>query len=141
MLGKNIDPSFDQLMKNHPLNLVVPPKIHLELQKRGAISTCDEDVRIAPRFRCSGPAILEWVESPRSLQLQFPTTQAIVRNLSKTGFSILADRQWFPEQIARLYLPIAIVKAKVVRARRLGSNCYDIGLRIVHYQQVKYSHQ
>ena len=137
MLGPNIEQTFDQLMADYPLTIIVPPKIHLDLQKRGSISTCQDDVRVAPRFRCKGQAILEWVESPSGLQLQFPTTQGIVRNLSRTGFSVLADRQWFPEQMARIYLPIAIVKAKVVRARRLGSRCYDIGLRIVHYQQIK----
>jgi hypothetical protein len=54
--------------------------------------------------------------------------------LSRTGFSVLADRQWFPEQLVKIHLPSAIVLAKVVRARRLGSRCYDIGFRIVHYK-------
>ena len=134
MLGTKDEPNFNELIQGHPLTIAIPPQIQLELQQRGPISTCNEDVRVATRFRCKGPAVLEWVESPSGLPLQFPTSQVIVRNLSRTGFSVLADRQWFPEQIVKIYFSTAIVTAKVVRARRLGSRCYDIGFRIVHYK-------
>ncbi len=134
MFGTKNEPNFSELITAHPLSLAIPPQVQLELRQRGPISTCDEDVRVAPRFRCKGPAVLEWIESPSGLPLQFPTTQVIVRNLSRTGFSVLADRQWFPEQMVKIYLPSAVVLAKVVRARRLGSRCYDIGFRIVNYR-------
>lgn len=133
MLGSTTELTFEERLLGCPMTILVPPKVQLELQQRGAITTCNNDVRVAPRFRCRGPAVLEWVSSPNGLSLTFPTTQAIVRNLSKTGFSVLADRQWFPEQICKLYLPVAIVLAKVVRARRIGSRCFDIGLKIVQF--------
>ena len=134
MLGTKDEPNFTELILGHPLTLAIPPQIQLELQQRGPISTCDDDVRIATRFRCKGPAVLEWVESPSGLPIRFPTTQVIVRNLSRTGFSVLADRQWYPEQIAKIYLSTAIVSAKVVRARRLGSRCYDIGFHVISFR-------
>jgi hypothetical protein len=136
MLGPTTELSFEERLASCPMTMLIPPKIHLELQQRGTVNTCDNDVRAATRFRCNGPAVLEWVDSPYGISLTFPMTQAIIRNLSKTGFSVLADRQWFPEQTARLYLPIAIVQARVVRARRLGSRCYDIGLRIVNFRSL-----
>ena len=134
MLATKNESNFNELINEHPLSLAIPPHVQLELRQRGPISTCDGDVRVAPRFRCKGPAVLEWIESPSGLPLQFPTTQVIVRNLSRTGFSVLADRQWFPEQVVKIHLPSAVVLAKVVRARRLGSRCYDIGFRIVNYR-------
>ena len=137
MLGTKNEPNFSELINEHPLSLAIPPQVQLELRQRGPISTCDKDVRVAPRFRCKGPAILEWIESPSGLPLQFPTTQVIVRNLSRTGFSVLADRQWYPEQIVKIYLPTAITTAKVVRARRLGSRCYDIGFRILTFRNLE----
>ena len=128
------DLSFDQLIRQHPLTLVIPPQIQLELRERGPMSTRIDDIRVASRFRCRGPAILECVESPIALPRPFPTSQVIVRNLSRTGFSVLMDRELFPEQIVRAFLSIATATAIVARARRLGSRCYDIGFRIKTYQ-------
>ena len=127
---------FDERIAGTPSGMVLPPKIQLELNERGPAETTQEDVRITPRFKCKGPAVLEWVESPYGISGLFPTTQVIVRNLSRTGFSILADRQWFPEQLAILYLPVANVLTRVTRARRLGSRCFDIGLKILQFKNV-----
>lgn len=134
MLGRNDGPSFSQLIQDYPLTIAIPPQIQLELRERGAMPTRNDDVRVAARFRCRGPAVLEWVESPIALSRQFPTSQVVVRNLSRTGFSALMDRELFPEQIVRVYLSIATATATVVRARRLGSRCYDIGFRIKTYK-------
>lgn len=136
MLGTNNEPKFSELIHEHPLTLAIPPQIQIELRQRGPISTCDEEDRFAIRFRCKGPAVLEWVESPSGLPLLFPTTQVIVRNLSRTGFSVLTDRQWFPEQVAKIYFATVIVTAKAMRARRLSSRCYDIGFRIVAFRHL-----
>ena len=137
MLGTPNDQNFHELIQENPLKIAIPPQIQLELRERGPMSTRDDDVRVATRFRCKGPAVLEWVESPSGLPLVFATSQGIVRNLSRTGFSVLADRQWFPEQIARIYMPIAIIQAKVIRARRLGGRCYDIGFRILSFSRLE----
>ena len=134
MLRSSDDPSFDQLIQAHPLTVAIPPQIRLELLERGPMSTHNNDIRVASRFRCRGPAILEWVESPIALQRPFPTSQVVIRNLSRTGFSALTDRELFPEEIVRVYLSIATATAIVVRARRLGTRCYDIGFRIKTYQ-------
>ncbi len=136
MLRTSDEPNYIELIEEHPLKLAIPPQIQLELRQRGPISTCDEDVRVAPRFRCNGPAVLEWLESPCGLPIAFPTTQVLVRNLSRTGFSVLADRQWYPEQLVKIYLPIAIITAKIIRARRLGSRCYDLGCRVLTFKRL-----
>ncbi len=135
MLRTSDEPNYNELIEEHPLKLAIPPQIQLELRERGPISNCDEDVRVATRFRCNGPAVLEWLDSPSGLPIAFPTTQVLVRNLSRTGFSVLADRQWYPEQHVKIYLPTAIITAIVVRARRLGCRCYDLGFRVVTFNK------
>ena len=69
-----------------------------------------------------------------SEMIQFPTTQVIVKNLSRTGFSVLADRQWYPEQCVKIYFSSAIATATVICAKRLGNRCYDIGFRIATFR-------
>lgn len=128
------EPSFDQLIQEHPLTLTIPSQTQLELLERGPVPSRKDEVRVAPRFRCSGQAILEWVQSPIALPRLIPTSQVVVRNLSRRGFSALLNRELFPEQVFRVYLPIATATARVVRARRLGSRCYDIGFRIMTYE-------
>ena len=134
MHGTSDEPNYCELIEQHPLRLAIPPQVQLDLRERGPNPTCDDDVRVATRFRCNGPAILEWLESPSGLPIEFPRSQALVRNLSRTGFSLLAAWQWFPEQIAKIYLPTAIITAKVIRSRRLGSRCYDLGFRVVTFR-------
>jgi len=138
MLGREAQSSFNELILDYPLNIAIPPSVQLELRQRGPMATRDGDVRVAPRFRCKGPAILQWLESPSGLPIQHPTSQVIVRNLSRTGFSVLVDRQWFPEQVANIQFFTAIATAKVVRARRLGSRCYDIGFRILTFRSLEF---
>ena len=134
MLEHEHEPTFSDLMEDFPLTLAIPLQVQLDLRQRGAISTCNDEARVAARFRCRGPAILKWTKSPIGLPLQFPTTQVIVKNLSRTGFSVLADRQWYPEQCVKIYFSSAIATAKVIRAKRLGSRCYDIGFRIATFR-------
>ena len=134
MLRSSNEPDFDQLIQEYPLTVAIPPQTQLELRERGPVPTRNDDVRVAPRFRCKGPAILEWVESPIAWSRSFPTSQVVVRNLSRTGFSLLTDRELFPEQVVRVYLSIATATARVIRARRLSSRCYDIGFRIMTYE-------
>jgi hypothetical protein len=134
MSRSDYERTFQQLVAEHPPTMIVPRYIQLELEKRGSDQMMYDDVRVSPRFRCMGPTIVEWVESPVALPVVFATTQGIVRNVSRTGFSVLTDRQWFPEQLALLYLPIGTAKTKVIRAKRLGIRCYDIGMRVQSYR-------
>ena len=134
MLEHEHEPIFSDLIEDFPLTLGIPFQVKLDLRQRGEMPTCDDDMRVGARFRCRGPAILKWTKSPIGLPLQFPTTQVIVRNLSRTGFSVLADRQWYPEQCVKIYFSSAVAKATVIRAKRLGSRCYDIGFRIVSFR-------
>ncbi len=137
MLEHKHEPIFSDLIEDIPSTLVIPLQVKLDLRQRGEISTCNDDSRVAARYRCRGPAILKWTKSPSGLPLQFPTTQVIVRNLSRTGFSVLADRQWYPQQCAKIYFSSAIATATVIRAKRLGSRCYDIGFRIATFRTLE----
>ena len=134
MLEHEHEPIFSDLMEEFPLTVTIPFQVKLDLRQRGVTATSNDDARVAARFRCNGPAILKWIKSPSGLPLQFPTTQVIVRNLSRTGFSVLADRQWYPEQCVKIYFSSAIATAKVIRAKRLGNRCYDIGFRIATFR-------
>lgn len=134
MLRPDYERTFKKLMRDHPSTIIVPRHIQLDMERRGADQSAFDDVRVSPRFRCTGPTIVEWIESPVALPLQMPAMQGIIRNVSRTGFSVLVDRQWFPDQVCRLYLPIAVAQARVMRATRLGLRCYDIGMRVLSYQ-------
>jgi hypothetical protein len=135
MLRPDYERTFKQLISEYAPSILLPRSVHLDLNRRGMEQAQFDEVRFSPRFRCMGTTVIEWLESPIGMPLQFPTTQGVVRNVSRTGFSVLMDRQWFPEQVARLYFPIAIAKVRVIRARKLGLRCYDIGVNVFEYQQ------
>lgn len=64
-----------------------------------------------------------------------PTRQVVVRDLSKTGVCILTSSEWYPEQFCRMQFAVGEMTARVMRARRLGHRCYEIGLRVIKFER------
>jgi hypothetical protein len=124
--------SFEELLDLYPIDFVLPLRILEDLHRKGVAGTVHGDSRVAPRFRTNGPAILSWISSPRAMQQPQPTRQVIVRDLSKTGVGII---EWYPEQIGRLQFGMGEMTIRVMRSRRIGSRCYEIGARILKFSR------
>ncbi|WP_254510744.1 PilZ domain-containing protein [Anatilimnocola floriformis] len=54
----------------------------------------------------------------------------IVRNISRSGVCFLFVRQMFPDDLVQLDFGGLVRRYRVARCRRIGDNCYEIGLAI-----------
>lgn len=126
---------FEELLKHHPIDFVVPDRVRAEMQRNGMANTVSGDCRGAPRFRTQGPAILSWIRSPEALQKPQATRQVIIRDISKNGVGLLTSTEWFPEQIARLQFAVGEMEIKIMRARRVGPGCFEVGARVLRFEK------
>lgn len=127
--------SFEERLKDVPADFVLPPRVREGLERKGLGIAIRDESREFPRFRTNGPAIFCWEKSPPAFSEPHPTRQVIVRDLSRTGVCILASTQWFPEEVGKLQFAIGDMTVKVMRIRRLGPRCYEIGARILEYSR------
>jgi hypothetical protein len=132
-MAETVKDSFEELLELYPIDFVIPQRVNEELQRKGIAATVRGDSREWPRFRTSGPAILSWLSSPVAVIKPQPTRQVIVRDLSKTGVGFLTSSEWYPEQVGKLEFAVGALTIKVMRSRRVGSRCYEIGARILKF--------
>jgi hypothetical protein len=132
-MAKAAKESFEDQLKLIPIDFVIPVRLREELQRKGLGVAMRDESREFPRFRTNGPAIFSWENSPPALENPHPTRQVVVRDLSRTGVGILTSSQWFPEELGKLQFAIGDMVVKVMRARRLGPRCFEIGARIIRY--------
>jgi hypothetical protein len=132
-MAKTVKESFEEQLKQIPLDFILPPRVREDLQRKGIGAAMHDDNRESPRFRTNGPAIFTWDSSPAAINNSRVARQVIVRDLSKTGIGILTSCQWFPQEVGKLQFAIGDMVVKVMRARRLGPRCFEIGARIIRY--------
>jgi len=132
-MAKTTKESFEEQLKQIPLDFVLPPRVREDLQRKGIGAAMHDDNRESPRFRTNGPAIFTWDSSPAGINNPRVARQVIVRDLSKRGIGILTSCQWFPEEVGKLQFAIGDMVVKIMRARRLGPRCFEIGARIIRY--------
>lgn len=132
-MAKTAKESFEEQLRQIPIDFVMPPRVREELQRKGLGTAIHDDNRESPRFRTNGPALFYWESSPPVFENPHATRQVIVRDLSRTGVGILTSCQWFPEELGKLQFAIGEMVVKVMRARRLGPRCFEIGARIIRY--------
>jgi hypothetical protein len=56
-----------------------------------------------------------------------PSGWALTKDMSKNGVGILYHEQVFPEESFRIVLAGRRITALVVRCRRIGDSCYEVG--------------
>lgn len=133
MLRTNSEPTFAELLDKHPLSFRIPDEIKNDLAQRGELPRWDGAIKVAPRFRCFSPIIVECTYSAPVLTVWQPTSRCILRDISQSGMSFLGRFQFFPDQILKLTLPVATAKVRVARCKFLDSDCFETGVRTIEY--------
>ncbi|MCU0710197.1 MAG: hypothetical protein MUF23_18120 [Pirellula sp.] len=134
-MAEAVEDPFEEQLKLYPIDFVLPPRVREELQRKGTGAAIHNDNRESPRFRTNGPAILTWISSPPAVDQSHTTCQVIVRDISKTGVGILTSSQWFPEQLGKLEFAVGEMTVKVMRSRRIGPRCFEVGARILKFSR------
>jgi hypothetical protein len=89
-----------------------------------------EDLRRFARRPCKLNAVLTIQEA---LDTSFDAARqfdVIVRNISRNGVCFLFVRQLYPDDLVQLNFGGMVHRYRVARCRRIGENCYEIGLMV-----------
>jgi hypothetical protein len=57
------------------------------------------------------------------------------KDFSRRGCGFLAAQQMYPEEIVRILLPNFWIRLHIVRARRVGPSCYEMGGELMEQHQ------
>lgn len=132
MLDQDNPIDFESLLDSVPNRIQLTPQLEDALaSERGVTAPTHFECRRTARFRCHGSAYARLIPFLVELQDFENESYVIVRDLSKTGVGIISHQQLFPEQIVVLILETTQLETKVVRARKLGPKCFEIGLSIL----------
>lgn len=114
------------------------PKIALPEQLAGFFSEqgythpvwCEN--RAVGRIKVRTSIEMQFLHVPRLLQNIVPRnmtarTVGLLKDLSRTGIAILYHEQLYPNETLKIQLWGKTIEFKVIRCRRLGDSCYEIG--------------
>ncbi len=131
MLGGDYPQLLARLISRTEWAIQLPEDQNRFFEESGPAPAVPADVRRGGRIRVRtrGLAIpdapLPWL--PRPLEgLGIYTS-----DFSRTGFCFVSDRQFFPTESVRILLPTFWMRVTVVRARRLGPQCYENGTALL----------
>ena len=131
MLGIDYSERLQELTQRISWQIQLPEEMSGFFQESGPMSSMQGDERRAARMRvrtrCLALSEVRLHAFPRpALPEGIYTT-----DISRHGVGFLSNHQYFPEEIVRLLLPAFWLTARVVRARRLGPKCFQVGARLV----------
>ncbi len=135
MLEQSGSTEFESLIGSLPMRIQLPAHLEEALEReRGACESNPFENRTAVRFRCNGRAIMELKEHSTAYPSQDKRAIVIVRDLSRSGVGVISHQQWFPDQEVQIHVENGVLTARVVRARRIGTRCYEIGTKVTHFE-------
>jgi hypothetical protein len=83
--------------------------------------------RAHPRMRVRCEAVITILFAPPFVHRSFTSARVLVKDLSRGGVSILSHQQMWPTETFVIELHKRKLSARVVRCRKLGDCCYEVG--------------
>lgn len=114
-----------------PLLVQLPAQMSNFFSEVGYMPTALVEKRSAPRMRVRCESIITSLFTPVFVHRANGSTRVLVKDLSRTGLSILAHEQMWPTEMFLIDLHKRKLNARVVRCRKLGDYCYEIGSVLV----------
>ena len=87
-----------------------------------------EATRRYPRRACSASAAMRLQRTLPAIRRQSIWSRVLLQNISRCGAGFLHSEQLFPNEEAVIVFPNGSQRiVRVMRCRRLGPKCYDVG--------------
>jgi hypothetical protein len=120
-------------MESVPMLVVLPPGLEGFFDELGYAPSNPFDERRAPRLRLRCPALLEVTQTLPAARRETGLAHVLVADVSRCGIGLLHHEQLWPEERISIWLPSHHLQATVVRCRRRGPSCYEIGAELTSY--------
>lgn len=118
------------------LEVILPDNLKAFFYESGYLPTTAEEARTNARLRVRsiGDILLKHTPSKLRGDLKERDKRAgkvLIKDLSRNGIGVLYHQQVYPAEQFQLRFQGRLINATVVRCRRLGEKCYEIGGRII----------
>ena len=120
------------LIMRLPCRVEVPLDYGTFFEATGPLPPHLEDSRQVPRFYCRTFAALTVRSSLPGLPREESTERVCLKDISRSGVSLLHSRQLFPAERLELVVLDGIRRElRVTRCRKIQDRCYEIGAALV----------
>jgi hypothetical protein len=119
-----------QLIAQAPCRVRLPADVAKLLGAMGGAVAQTNNSRAGVRYKTVRRAAIQLHGNLPAFPRHNSLVGAIVQDFSRESMGILYHEQLFPEERLRLWMSSLSVEAKVIRCRRRGPQCYEIGLAL-----------
>lgn len=131
MLDADYSSRFDQVVAGVKYEIVLPDEWKSFFRIKGASPSCLNDQRSAGRHRVRTRGVLYFESGPAFCRRSPEPLGIYTNDFSRQGIGIIAPLQIMPEEVVRLLVVTFWARVRVVRTRRLGPHCYDVGCELI----------
>lgn len=121
-------PSPESLLP--PLQVQLPPSLSGFFTESGYTPTTFAEHRTNARLRVRSEAVLTSLYAPPFVKRAGQALRILVKDMSRSGIGILTPHQLWPTERFGVELYSRWIEAEVVRCRKLGDKCFEVGARI-----------
>jgi len=115
------------LIQNLDWRIQLPPDWDKFFKEAGICTSVAGDERSNVRMRIRTHAALHYETALPSVPRGAETVGVYIGDFSRRGCGLISPVQMYPEEIVRVVLATFWIRLKVVRARRIGPSCYEVG--------------
>jgi hypothetical protein len=110
-----------------PLQVQLPPELKDFFSENGYTYA---EHRTNARLRVRGESVLTSLYVPPFAKRSATSLRVLVKDMSRSGIALLAPYQLWPTERFGVELCERWIEAEVVRCRKLGERCFEVGARI-----------
>jgi len=110
-----------------PLLVRLPATMANFFNEVGYMPTAFVEKRSHARMRVRCESMITCVSAPAFVKRELTASRVLVKDLSRCGVGVLSHQQMWPTETFFIELNNRRLSARVVRCRKLGESCYEIG--------------
>ena len=110
-----------------PLLVQLPATLANFFDEVGYMPTALVEKRSHARMRVRCESTITCVSAPAFVSRELTASRVLVKDLSRCGVGVLSHYQMWPTETFFIELNNRRLRARVVRCRKLGEACYEIG--------------
>jgi hypothetical protein len=127
MLDFDYSDRLESLIQSLGWQIELPADWSNYFNETGDYGTYANDQRQNRRVKVRTLAVLHYERQLPSVPREPALVGVYTRDFSRRGCGFLCPHQIYPQETVRLILPTFWIRLEIMRARRIGPSCFEIG--------------
>lgn len=131
MLEIDYSERLQQLKRAARWEVRLPDSMSRFFEETGALASMSSDKRRAVRLRARTNGVLVHEVALPAVERDLEPRGVFLADVSRYGASFISGAELLPMEEVRLYLSTFWLQVRIVRALRMGPNCYQVGAELL----------